>query len=165
MLDCGALVLLVGGAGELAGWQQHVCAWVQPRTGWRGTCDTCSRAHALAFRSPGAPSALPSIATPSQHHKHTGFAAAGYVALTGDLPGAMAAFKANLPVLAYPAKFIVSFPLVYHYLGGMRHFVWDLAKIGNQADKTSLLETPTVEESSKYLAAASLGLSLVLTVI
>lgn len=68
-------------------------------------------------------------------------------------------------MLAYPAKFIVSFPLVYHYLGGLRHFVWDLHRIGNQADKSSLLETQRVEESSKYLAAAALGLSLVLTVI
>ena len=33
-----------------------------------------------------------------------GFAAAGYVALTGDLPGALAAFKANHPVLVYPIK-------------------------------------------------------------
>eukprot|EP00816_Leptocylindrus_hargravesii_P002370 CAMPEP_0196801148 /NCGR_PEP_ID=MMETSP1362-20130617/841_1 /TAXON_ID=163516 /ORGANISM="Leptocylindrus danicus, Strain CCMP1856" /LENGTH=168 /DNA_ID=CAMNT_0042171925 /DNA_START=36 /DNA_END=542 /DNA_ORIENTATION=+ len=28
-------------------------------------------------------------------------------------------------VVAYPAKFAVAFPLVYHYLGGMRHLVWD----------------------------------------
>jgi hypothetical protein len=31
-----------------------------------------------------------------------------------------------------PAKFIVAYPLTYHYLGGVRHFVWDLHKIGNK---------------------------------
>jgi succinate dehydrogenase (ubiquinone) cytochrome b560 subunit len=94
-----------------------------------------------------------------------GFAAAGYVALTGDLPGALAAFKANYPILVFPTKLVISFPLVYHYLGGMRHFVWDLYKIGNQADKTSLLETPRVEESSKVLLGASAALSLIMAVL
>ena len=137
-----------------------------------------------------------------------GFAAAGYVALTGDLPGALAAFKANHPVLVYPIKVglwlywllclllcgvscgvsvcfphalpcpqkthtqkktkkkaAVSFPIIYHFLGGCRHFVWDLHKIGNQADKSSLLETPKVEESSKYLAAAAAALTAVAMVL
>jgi succinate dehydrogenase (ubiquinone) cytochrome b560 subunit len=94
-----------------------------------------------------------------------GFFAAGYVALTGDLPGALASFKANYPILVFPTKFIISFPLVYHYLGGMRHFVWDLYKIGNQADKTSLLETPRVEQSSQILFGASAALSLVMAIL
>lgn len=88
-----------------------------------------------------------------------GFAAAGYVALTGDLPGALAALKANHPVLAVPAKFIISYPLIYHYMGGLRHFVWDLHKIGNNADKTSLLEKDRVEQSSKVLVAVSLAVA------
>lgn len=65
----------------------------------------------------------------------------------------------------FPTKLIITFPLVYHYLGGMRHFVWDLYKIGNQADKTSLLETPRVEESSKILLGASAALSFVLAIL
>lgn len=108
---------------------------------------------------------LPSLLPPSSNFGKPGFAAAGYVALTGDLPGALASFKANYPILVYPTKFIISFPLVYHYLGGMRHFAWDLYKIGNQADKTSLLETPRVEESSKILLGASAALSLVMTIL
>lgn len=28
-------------------------------------------------------------------------------------------------LVASPAKFAVAFPLVYHYLGAVRHFVWD----------------------------------------
>lgn len=94
-----------------------------------------------------------------------GFAAAGYVALTGDLPGALAALKANHPVLAVPAKFLVSYPLIYHYMGGLRHFVWDLHKIGNNADKTSLLEKDRVEQSSKVLAAASLVIASVVSLL
>lgn len=94
-----------------------------------------------------------------------GFAAAGYIALTGDLPGALAAYKANYPLLVFPTKFLISFPLVYHYLGGVRHFVWDLHKIGNQADKTSLLETPRVELSSQILLGTSAALSLLMSVI
>jgi succinate dehydrogenase (ubiquinone) cytochrome b560 subunit len=65
----------------------------------------------------------------------------------------------------FPTKLLISFPLVYHYMGGMRHFVWDLYKIGNQADKTSLLETPRVEESSKILLGAAAALSLVVAIL
>jgi succinate dehydrogenase (ubiquinone) cytochrome b560 subunit len=65
----------------------------------------------------------------------------------------------------FPAKFIISFPLVYHYLGGLRHFAWDLGKIGNQADKSSLLEVQRVEESSKLLTGAALALSTVLALV
>eukprot|EP00877_Chromochloris_zofingiensis_P003286 jgi/Chrzof1/12959/Cz07g14020.t1_SDH3[v5.2] len=88
-----------------------------------------------------------------------GATGAAYIALTGDLPGAVLAFKANYPLLVFPAKFLVAYPLVYHYLGGMRHFVWDLHKIGNQADHTSLLETERVETSSKILLASSVVLT------
>lgn len=90
---------------------------------------------------------------------HAGATGAAYIALTGDLPGAVLAFKANYPLLVFPAKFLVAYPLVYHYLGGMRHFVWDLHKIGNQADHTSLLETERVETSSKILLASSVVLT------
>lgn len=91
-----------------------------------------------------------------------GFAAAGYVALTGDLPSALAALRADAPAVAFVARAVIAFPLVFHYLGAMRHFAWDLHKIGNQADKTSLLEVPKVEQSSKVLFGASAVLGLVL---
>ena len=77
----------------------------------------------------------------------------------------LAAFKANHPILAVPAKFVVAYPLVYHYLGGVRHFVWDLHKIGNNADKTSLLEKDRVEESSKILLGTSVVLATVLALV
>ncbi|KAF8067356.1 sdhC [Scenedesmus sp. PABB004] len=93
------------------------------------------------------------------------FAAAGYVALTGDLPAALDAFREGYPLLAFPVKLGITLPLVYHYLGGLRHFVWDLHRIGNQADKSSLLETPKVEASSQALLGAAAALSFVIALL
>ena len=62
---------------------------------------------------------------------------AGGVALSGDLVGAVEAFKAAAPALVLPAKFVVAFPLVYHYLGGVRHVIWDKAHYGNMARPAS----------------------------
>lgn len=78
-----------------------------------------------------------------------GAGAAGYIALTGDLGAAVAAFRESYPLLVLPAKFAVAFPLSYHYLAGVRHLYWDHYKYGNQADKHSPLEIPAVEASSK----------------
>lgn len=91
-----------------------------------------------------------------------GFAAAGYVALTGDLPSALAAMRADAPAAAFAARLAIALPLVYHYLGGLRHFAWDLHRIGDQADKTSLLEVGKVEQSSKVLFGASAVLGVLL---
>jgi succinate dehydrogenase (ubiquinone) cytochrome b560 subunit len=46
----------------------------------------------------------------------------------------------------------------------MRHLVWDTSKIGNQADRTSLLETPKVELGSQILIGSSVVLSLIATI-
>lgn len=58
---------------------------------------------------------------------------AGAVALQGDLVAAVDGFKAAAPMLVLPAKFAVAFPLVYHYLGGVRHVFWDKSHYGNMA--------------------------------
>lgn len=42
------------------------------------------------------------------------------------------AIKSTSPLIVYPLKAAVAFPLVYHYLGGVRHVFWDKAKYGNQ---------------------------------
>lgn len=89
-----------------------------------------------------------------------GVTGAGAIALVGDLPSTIAAFKSAVPLLVYPVKAAVAFPLVYHYAGGLRHIAWDKHRIGNQADKTSLLENPTVDKSSRLI----LGISIVGTV-
>ena len=57
---------------------------------------------------------------------------AGAIALTGDLPATIEAIKHTSPALLYPIKAAVAFPLVYHYLGGLRHVMWDKARYGNQ---------------------------------
>jgi succinate dehydrogenase (ubiquinone) cytochrome b560 subunit len=59
----------------------------------------------------------------------------------------------NLSVIGPAAKFAVSFPLIYHYLGGVRHVIWDrLPEVW--------LENEFVEKSSYALFAVS-GLSSV----
>lgn len=83
--------------------------------------------------------------------------AAAYIAFTGDLGAAINTFKEAAPLLVFPAKAVVAFPLIYHYLAGMRHIYWDHAKYGNQADKHSPLEVPAVEASSKLLIGASVA--------
>jgi succinate dehydrogenase (ubiquinone) cytochrome b560 subunit len=87
------------------------------------------------------------------------------VALSGDLPSALALLKADYPALAVLAKATISFPLVYHYAGGMRHVVWDLHKIGKQTDATSLLETATVEKSSQILVGVSAVIAAIVAVL
>ena len=92
-----------------------------------------------------------------------GLTGAGWVALTGDLPGTVEAFKAAFPYLVLPAKALIAAPLVYHYLGGLRHVLWDKHSIGNQAAKESYLDLPSVDKSSYVLfgatAVSTLGLA------
>lgn len=63
----------------------------------------------------------------------------------------------SIAVLGHVAKFSVAFPLVYHYLGGVRHLMWDRMP--------EMLENAKVEQSSYILAGASatiaVGLALV----
>ncbi len=65
---------------------------------------------------------------------NAGFTGVGWIALTGDLIGTIDAIKSASPLLVYPLKAAVAFPLVYHYLGGVRHVFWDKAKYGNQVN-------------------------------
>jgi succinate dehydrogenase (ubiquinone) cytochrome b560 subunit len=51
------------------------------------------------------------------------------------------------------AKFSVAFPVVYHYLGGLRHLVWD--------NKPELLTNVDVEKASYGLIGASVLVSTV----
>lgn len=54
-------------------------------------------------------------------------------------------------LVAAGAKFCVSFPIVYHYLGAVRHFAWDYVP--------DYLENADVEKSSMALIGASTVLS------
>jgi succinate dehydrogenase (ubiquinone) cytochrome b560 subunit len=53
--------------------------------------------------------------------------------------------------LACSAKFAVSFPLIYHALGGMRHLIWD--------SRPEMLSNVDVERASYILVGTSLVLS------
>jgi succinate dehydrogenase (ubiquinone) cytochrome b560 subunit len=90
-----------------------------------------------------------------------GFIGAGYISLTGNLPGLIHAIAATNPIILFPFKFAIAYTIFYHYVGAIRHFVWDHHKIGNQADKTSLLELPKVEFLSKGIFVVSGVLALV----
>ena len=85
----------------------------------------------------------------------------GWAALVGDLPTAVAALAAS-PWLLYPTKAAVAGPMVYHYLGGARHLVWDQMKMGRQSAKTSPLEYPAVVKSSWGLIYGSAAGTLAL---
>ncbi|KXZ42627.1 hypothetical protein GPECTOR_129g557 [Gonium pectorale] len=89
-----------------------------------------------------------------------GFAGAGVLALRGGLDPVVSAMSGSL-LLGFPAKFLLSYCLIYHYAGALRHFTWDHHKIGNNADRTSLMELPKVELSSKLLLGGSAALALI----
>jgi succinate dehydrogenase (ubiquinone) cytochrome b560 subunit len=57
---------------------------------------------------------------------------------------------ANVAIAA-GAKFVVAFPLVYHYLGGLRHVVWD--------NNPEMLSNVDVEKTSYLLVGTSLLVS------
>ena len=80
----------------------------------------------------------------------SGTMGAGVIALAGDVPATVEFVKAYW-LLCFPAKFGVAFPLIYHYLGGLRHIWWDHAKHGNQAEKAGPLELGAVEQSSMVI--------------
>ena len=118
--------------------------------------------------------AAASLAVPACRKQHlppesccgtAGVTGVGWIALTGDLPGAVAAFKASTPWLVYPVKAAIAGPMVYHYLGGLRHLIWDQQKIGKQAAKTSMLEYSAVVKSSWAVIYASAAGTLALSVL
>mmetsp|Transcript_39912 Transcript_39912/g.55488 ORF Transcript_39912/g.55488 Transcript_39912/m.55488 type:complete len:196 (+) Transcript_39912:90-677(+) len=53
-----------------------------------------------------------------------GMGGIGYVAMTGDVHATIEYLK-TIPLLLPAFKFTLSFPLVYHTLGGFRHLWWD----------------------------------------
>lgn len=61
------------------------------------------------------------------------------------------------PIVATGAKFSVAFPIVYHYLGGLRHLTWDAAP--------DMLTNVGVEKASYALAGSSIVISLGLALV
>mmetsp|Transcript_9011 Transcript_9011/g.9533 ORF Transcript_9011/g.9533 Transcript_9011/m.9533 type:complete len:155 (+) Transcript_9011:57-521(+) len=85
-----------------------------------------------------------------------GFYGAGIASLLGlDVAELMSTIGATQ--LGPAVKFTVAFPFVYHYLGGVRHFIWDYFPENTVDNKTA--------ESSSYLlfgltAAACAGAAI-----
>ena len=61
------------------------------------------------------------------------------VLFTKALPATVEAFKSTVLILVFPAKFTLSFPFVFHTLGGFRHIYWDTTTNGidNESAKMS----------------------------
>jgi succinate dehydrogenase (ubiquinone) cytochrome b560 subunit len=81
----------------------------------------------------------------------------GALALAGvDVPAFMAAVG-DCSLFGTAAKFAVTFPLTFHYLGGLRHLYWDRTP--------ESLQNEDVEKTSYILfgtaAVLSLGAALV----
>ena len=93
---------------------------------------------------------FPAVALSSITNRVTGVAltgamsAGGVIALVGGpeaVPMTIEMFKAHAPFAVMPAKFALSFPFVFHTLGGFRHLVWDTTTKGidNESANTSSL--------------------------
>lgn len=78
----------------------------------------------------------------------------GALSLVGaDVPALMSTIG-SVAVIGNLAKFSVAFPLVYHYLGGLRHLAWDRSP--------EMLENDKVEQSSQILIGTSVAISAAL---
>lgn len=80
-----------------------------------------------------------------------GVSGIGAMAFVGADPSAVTTAIASTGGLAAIPKFAVAFPLVYHYLGGIRHMVWDRSP--------EQLTNEEVEKSSGLLIGGSVALS------
>ncbi len=69
------------------------------------------------------------------------------MALAGVDVGALASSIGSIAGVGFVAKFAVAFPLTFHYLGGVRHFMWD--------KNPETLQNDQVEKSSYALFGAS----------
>ncbi|CEO95233.1 Succinate dehydrogenase cytochrome b560 subunit, mitochondrial [Plasmodiophora brassicae] len=125
--------------------------------GRRGLAATAARPlspHVTIYKFPLA--ALSSIA-----NRVTGCVLSGVVAGAGliscnggDVVGIVNSIKSGAPIVVPVLKLAIAFPLVYHYLGGIRHLYWDATCQG--------LTISATRSSSVALFATSAVLSLLL---
>ena len=86
-----------------------------------------------------------------------GIAGISALSLGGADVGAVVSSIGSIAVIGQAAKFSVAFPLVYHYLAGVRHILWDR--------NPDMLETEKVTQSSYVLVGASSAVSVALALI
>ena len=79
----------------------------------------------------------------------------GALALVGaDVPSVMSSIG-SITVIGTVAKFSVGFPLIYHYLGGVRHLIWDKMP-------EATLTNEDVSKASYALLGSATALSVIL---
>eukprot|EP01120_Amphizonella_sp_Union-15-10_P016864 TRINITY_DN914_c0_g1_i1.p1 TRINITY_DN914_c0_g1~~TRINITY_DN914_c0_g1_i1.p1 ORF type:complete len:165 (-),score=7.55 TRINITY_DN914_c0_g1_i1:27-521(-) len=83
-----------------------------------------------------------------------GFGLYSLVAGPASVPILVASIKLQ-PVLLALSKFLISFPLVYHYLSGLRHLFWDLT--GQGLDSLHNINRLTV---AMWVTSATIALAL-----
>jgi len=76
----------------------------------------------------------------------------GLTLIGGDATALMSTIG-NTPILGTVAKATVAFPLVFHYLGGIRHIMWDKMP-------DTHLNNESVEKSSYMLIGSSAAITL-----
>jgi len=79
------------------------------------------------------------------------------MAIDCNIPVILDAVKTSAPAVIPVAKLCVAFPLTFHYLGGVRHLVWDHTLKG--------LDIKSMEMSSYVLFGSSAAISVVLAAI
>ena len=108
---------------------------------------------------------FPAVALSSITNRVTGvvltgaMSAGGVIALVGGpeaVPMTIEMFKAHAPFAVMPAKFALSFPFVFHTLGGFRHLVWDTTTKGidNESANTSSLAIFSASAAASAALAA-----------
>lgn len=61
------------------------------------------------------------------------------------------------PLIMFPAKTIVAFPLIYHYVNGIRHLLWDAGygyELGTQYKSGTAIFATTVALAALVASAS-----------
>jgi succinate dehydrogenase (ubiquinone) cytochrome b560 subunit len=90
-------------------------------------------------------------------HTPVGVGGIGCASLAGVDVANMAVTLGNTNIVGPLLKFGVAFPLVYHYMGGVRHIMWDKAP--------DSLTNEAVQQSSLILIGAASAVSLGITML
>ena len=149
----------------------------QPKTGGTGFLGTPKNHRALLEKRPMSPDVFaadggwsahykfPPVALSSITNRVSGIVLSGALSTGGVIalvagpeavPATVEAFKHAAPMLVTPAKFALSFPFVFHTLGGFRHLIWDttMRGINNESANTTSLALFGVSAAASAALAA-----------
>lgn len=88
---------------------------------------------------------------------YIGVTGIGALSLAGADVSSVMSSIGDISVIGHAAKFGVAFPLIYHYLAGVRHIAWDR--------NPELLQTDKVTQSSHVLIGSSVAISVALALL